>query len=74
MNHEIFGTKLPLRFTHKQLKVRIEAQIETCHRWLSNLQKFQSTIDIEVGEANESAIKAYLNSLSPEKRKELLGE
>jgi hypothetical protein len=44
MNHEIFGTKLPIRFTNKQLKVRIEAQIETCNRWLQNLQKFQSTL------------------------------
>lgn len=74
MNHEIFGTKLPLRFTHKQLKVRIDAQIETCNRWLKNLQKFQSTISIEEVEANESAMIAYIKGLSPEKRKELFGE
>ena len=74
MNHEIFGTKLPIRFTNKMLKVRIEAQIATCNRWLENLKKFQATISVEEVEANESAMKAYVKSLSPEKRKELFGE
>lgn len=74
MNHEIFGTKLPIRFTHKQLKVRIETQIATCNRWLDNLKRFQTSINVEEVEANEAAFKAYLDSLSPEKRRALLGE
>ena len=75
MYNEFFGTKLPVRFTsYKKLMVRIEAQIETCSRWLDNLKKYQATIALEEAESNESAIQAYIKSLSPEKRKALLGE